>query len=181
MFHPVTHHIYQEVSIMKRLLLVLTIVMGMFLMISCDKDDDNDTTGPATVDVWVGTWLSAGTNVSPLLSGATFNIDSIRVEMKENKTITTASHVKDGAWTTLSGTYAVTKAASGDIHSIEIVYTAYSQGGIIQVTKGSPDTMQLEVIQTVPAIPFTPRTPETGFGSDAALGILNIQKYVRIK
>jgi len=166
---------------MKRLLLVLTIVMGMFLMISCDKDDDNNTNGPAKVDAWVGTWLSAGTNVSPLLSGATFNIDSIRVEMKDNKTITTASHVKDGAWTTLTGTYAVTKAASGDIHSIEIVYTAYSQGGIIQVTKGSPDTMQLEVIQTVPAIPFTPRTPETGFGSDAALGILNIQKYVRIK
>lgn len=165
---------------MKRLLLVLTIILSLFLMISCSKDDDN-TTAPTKVEAWVGTWLSAGTNVSPLLSGATFNIDSIRVEMKENKTITTASHVKNGAWTTLTGTYAVTKAASGDIHSIEIVYTAYSQGGIIQVVKGSPDTMKLEVIQTVPAIPFTPRTPETGFGSDAALGVLNIQKYVRLK
>ncbi|HNW60025.1 MAG TPA: hypothetical protein PKI62_10150 [bacterium] len=165
---------------MKRLLLVLTIILSLFLMISCSKDDEN-TTAPTKVEAWVGTWLSAGTNVSPLLGGATFNIDSIRVEMKENKTITTASHVKSGAWTTLNGTYTVTKAASGDIHSIEIVYTAYSQGGIIQVIKGSPDTMKLEVIQTVPAIPFTPRTPETGFGSDAALGVLNIQKYVRLK
>jgi hypothetical protein len=165
---------------MKRLLLVLTIVMGMFLMISCEKDDEN-TTEPKKVDVWVGTWLSAGTNVAPLLSGATFNIDSIRVEMKDDQTISTQSHVKNGAWTTLTGTYAVTKSATGTIHSVSIVYTAYSQGGIIQVTEGSPDTMQLEVIQTVPAIPFTPRTPETGFGSDAALGTLNIQKYIRIK
>ncbi len=166
---------------MKRLLLVLTIVMGMFLMISCDKDDDKNANGPAKVEAWIGTWLSAGANVSPLLSGPTFNIDSIRVVMNDNKTITTATHVKDGAWATLTGTYAVTKADKGDVHSIEIVYNAYSQGGIIQVTKGNPDTMQLEVIQTVPAIPFTPRTPETGFGSDVALGVLNIQKYVRIK
>ncbi len=166
---------------MKRYLLVLTILLGMFLMASCDKDDDNGTNPVKTAEAWVGTWLSTGANVAPLLALAPFNLDSVRVEFKDNQTVTTQSHVKDGAWTSLSGTYVVTKSATGAIHSIQIVYAAYSQGGIIQVTEGNPDQLQLEVIQTVPAIPFTPRTPETGFGSDAALGVLNLQKYVRIK
>ena len=166
---------------MKRSLLILTVLFGMFLMASCDKDDDKGTNPVTKTEDWVGTWLSAGANVAPLLAVAPFNIDSVRVEFKDNQTLTMASHVKNGAWTTMPGTYVVTKAATGTIHSISIVYAAYSQGGIFQVTKGTPDTMQLEVIQTVPAIPFQPRTPETGFGSDAALGVLNIQKYVRTK
>jgi len=165
---------------MKRTLLVLLVVIGLIMMVSCSKDDDKGTNSPKAVDPWIGTWLSANANVAPLLAVAPFNIDSVKVVFRDNQTLTMSSHVKAGAWTTLEGTYVVTKSATGTIHSIAIVYTAYSQGGIIEVTEGTPDTMKLEVIQTVPAIPFTPRTPETGFGSDATLGVLNIQKYIRI-
>jgi hypothetical protein len=165
---------------MKRLLLVLTIVLGMFLMISCSKDDDNGTTTPKATDAWVGTWLSAGTNVAPLLA-ALFKYDSVKVEMKDNQTVTLMTHPAGGAWATVSGTYVVTKSTTGDVHTIQIVYPAYEQGGIIQVTKGTPDVMKLEVVQTVPNIGATPRTPATGFGSDASLGNYNIQTYVKLK
>jgi hypothetical protein len=66
------------------------------------------------------------------------------------------------------------------VHSISINYTAFEQEGIIQVIEGSPDQMKLEAVQTVPDIGATPRTPESGFGSDAALGTSNIQQYVRV-
>jgi len=41
--------------------------------------------------------------------------------------------------------------------------------------------MRLEAVQTTPNIGATPRTVETGFGSDATLGTANIQKYIRIE
>ncbi len=163
---------------MKRLMIVLTLVLGMFLVMSCDKDSDNGTNPSEQVDPWVGTWLSAGSNVAPILVSV-FNYDSVRVEMTEQQIVKTHSHVKDGAWTTVEGTYAVTKSSSGDVHSVEFVYSAFSQAGIIQIITGTPDNLKLEAVQTVPDIGATPRTPATGFGSDAALGTLNIQNYIR--
>lgn len=165
---------------MKRLFLVLSIVVGMFLMTSCSKDSDSGTNQTPESDPWVGTWLSAGTNVAPILF-ALFKYDSVRVEMTDNKIVKTSSHVQNGAWTTIEGTYTVTKSASGDVHSVQFVYGAFSQAGIMQVTKGTPDQLKLEAVQTVPDIGAVPRTPQTGFGSDAALGVANIQKYVRVK
>jgi len=127
--------------------------------------------------VFEGTWLSAGTNVAPLLAFY-FQYDSVRVVFGAN-TVELSSHVAGGAWSQQSGTYTVTKSDTGDVHTIEIVYTAFEQEGIVQVISGSPDTMKLEVVQTVPNIGAVPRTPETGFGSDVALGTSNIQTYVR--
>ena len=165
---------------MKRLLLVLIIILGMALMTSCSKDDDNGTNPTPPADPWVGTWLSADANVAPILV-ALFNYDSVRVELLENMVVKTHFHVKDGAWATAEGTYSVTKSASGDIHSVQFVYAAFSQAGIMQVTDGTPDTMKLEVVQTVPDIGAVPRTPESGFGSDPALATMNIQNYVRLE
>lgn len=164
---------------MKRLLIVLTIILGLALMTSCSKDDDNGTTPTPQVDPWIGTWLSAGANVAPILV-ALFNYDSVRVELLDNHIVKTHSHVSSGAWATVEGTYAVTESASGDVHSVQFVYAAFSQAGIVQVTAGTPATMKLEVVQTVPDIGAVPRTPETGFGSDPALATMNIQNYVKV-
>lgn len=163
---------------MKRYLLISFLILGLVLVISCSKDDDKGTE-PTPVDEWIGTWLSAGTDVAPILV-TVFQYDSVRVELRENNTVKTSSHVKNGAWTDIEGTYTVTKSASGSIHSVKFVYPAFSQEGIMEVTVGNPTTMKLEVVQTVPDIGATPRTPETGFGSDPTLGTLNIQKYVKI-
>jgi hypothetical protein len=161
------------------LVLGLALVLA-FALVACDSDDDGGTVAPPQVDAWVGTWLSAGANVAPLLV-ALFNYDSVLVVMNDDPTtLTLDSHIAGGAWTgELQGTYTVTEEPTGDVHSIAIVYAAFSQEGIIQIVEGNPDLMNLEVVQTVPDIGAVPRTPETGFGSDITLGDMNIQVYER--
>ncbi len=161
---------------MKRFMLASLLIAGLLFAVSCSKDSDNGTNAGDS-EVWEGTWLSAGDNVAVILSYY-FNYDSIRVEFRDDQTVTTDQHVTDGAWTTVEGTYSVTKADAGDVHSISIVYPAFEQQGIIEVTDGDPVTMRLEVVQTNPDIGAVPRTPESGFGSDAGLGTSNIQTYV---
>lgn len=158
------------------ILLMLTLTIGF---IGCDSDDDNGNTPVVEVDPWVGTWLSTGTNVAPILVSV-FNIDSVRVTLNEDLTVVTEQHVIDGAWTTINGVYVITEAASGDVHTVRFNYAAFEQEGIFQVIEGNPDQFKLEAVQVVPDIGAVPRTPDTGFGSDAALGALNIQTYVRV-
>lgn len=161
--------------------LILLAIAAMMSFVACSDDDDDDNGGtvtPPEADAWVGQWLSAGTDVAPILV-AVFNYDSVRVYLNDDQTVQLDTHVNGGAWSTITGTYAVTEAASGNVHSIELIYAAFSQEGIIEVTDGTPDVLRLEAVQTIPDIGAVPRTPETGFGSDATLGDANIQTYVR--
>jgi len=159
--------------------LLLVAALSLLSFVACSDDDDNGgTTPPPPADPWIGQWLSAETNVAPLLVSL-FQYDSVRVWINEDQTVRLDTHVDGGAWSTINGTYAVTESASGSVHSIELIYAAFEQGGIIEVTDGTPDTMKLEVVQTTPNIGAVPRTPESGFGSDVSLGTWNIQNYVR--
>ncbi|MFC2139340.1 hypothetical protein ACFLR4_01650 [Bacteroidota bacterium] len=164
---------------MKRLLSLILIFGLMIGFAACSSSDDSPTNGGDDTPAWVGTWLSAGTDVAPLLV-ALFDYDSVRVTMNADNTISLESHIAAGAWSTLPGVYTVTEATTGDIHYININYTAFEQEGIFQVVAGTPDRMQLEVVQTVPDIGAVPRTAASGFGSDAALGTINIQWYNKI-
>lgn len=164
---------------MKRLMLLALATAAILFAVSCSSDSGTGSSNNKG-EVWEGTWLSAGSNVATLLS-TYFNYDSIRVTLRDDQTVTTDQHVKDGAWTTLNGTYTVTKSDNGDVHSISIIYPAFEQQGIIEVTEGTPNSMRMEVVQTNPDIGATPRTPETGFGSDAALGTSNIQTYIEVE
>ncbi len=162
---------------MKKYLSIFLALIIALTFIACDDDDDNPTGGEEeTTEAWVGTWLSTGSDVAVILA-TYFNYDSVRVQMNEDNTVVLESHVTDGAWTTTNGTYTVTKSESGDVHSIALVYPTFEQEGIIQIITGDPDEMKLEAVQTVPDLGSTPRTPETGFGSDATLGTTNIQTY----
>jgi len=160
---------------MKHLTIILLIIASMLALMACSEDSDNGSNGDDDQEAWIGTWLSAGSNVAPILS-TYFSYDSVRVTLDTDMTVKTESHVSGGAWSTVEGVYTVTKSESGDVHAVEFVYAAFSQEGIMQVTD---DELKLEVVQTVPNIGATPRTPDTGFGSDVTLGTLNIQKYVR--
>ena len=162
-----------------KLSLVLAVLLALLSFVACsDDDDDGPPTQPPAADPWVGQWLSAGSNVAPILV-AIFNYDSVRVWLNDDQTVRLDTHVAGGAWSSVTGVYTVTESTSGDVHAISLVYAAFSQEGIIEVTEGTPDQFRLEVVQTVPDIGAVPRTPETGFGSDSALGDANIQVYVR--
>ncbi len=168
-----------------KLLLVLLAALALISFAACSDDDDdngdNGGTDPTVPDPWIGSWLSAGDNVAPILQGDPFNLDSVRVHLDEDQVVTLEQHVEGGAWTTLTGTYQVIESESGDVHSITIDYSAFAQEGIIEVVEGTPDVMRLEAVQTEPDYGFVPRTPETGFGSDPLYGDTNIQTYVRIQ
>lgn len=161
-------------------LMAFALVLGMGAFAGC-SDDDSGPSGPGPVtdpDVWVGTWISEGDDVAPLLV-TLFNYDRVVVELTEAGTVSLTTRVAGGATATINGTYAVTESASGSIHEIEIVYPAFTQGGIIEVVSGNEFQMRLEVVQTVPDIGATVPTVAAGFGADPALGTSNIQTYTR--
>jgi len=158
----------------KSLLLLLVLVFGLFMVIGCEDDSGTDA-NENDVDVWVGNWLSAGPNVAYILS-AYFQYDSVKVEFTEENTVTLETHVIDGAWTALEGTYVLTESSDSDLDIVQLIYTAFEQEGIIQI---SGDTLRLEAVQTIPDIAATVPTPAAGFGADPTLGTINIQTYIR--
>jgi len=164
---------------MKKVLTLMMALLTALMMAGCE-DDSGSNNNDVDKDIWIGKWLSTGSDVAVLLA-TYFQYDSVRVEFKEDMSIVLETHVKDGAWTTQNGIYAITKSTTGNVHAIDIDYTAFVQSGIIEFTEGTPDEMRLEAVQTTPNIGATPRTVETGFGSDATLGTANIQKYIRIE
>jgi len=161
-----------------KLALIAALILGLFALTACDDDGDGGTTTPPEAKAWHGVWLSAEENVAPILV-TVFNYDSVRVTMRDDNTVTLETHVDGGAWSTTEGTYSVTETEKTGILAISLVYAAFSQEGIVQVTDGLPDILKLEVVQTEPDIGAVPRTPESGFGSDATLGDANIQYYER--
>ena len=163
---------------MKKLTYLLMLLL--FLSFAACSSDDNGTEPIPEPDPWLGTWLSEGSNVAPILVNL-FKYDSVKVTMNEDKTVKLETHIQGGAWSEINGVFNVTKSTTGDVHSISIDYSAFAQSGIVQIIKGTPDQMKLEVVQTTPDIGAVPRTPQSGFGSDPALGNLNIQVYVRLK
>lgn len=158
-----------------KILLALTMAFNLGLMTGC-SDDDGGTNPTPTPPAVEGTWISEGSNIAPLLV-TLFNYDKVVVEFNADGTVSLTTRVSGGAENTLAGTYSITTSSSGNIHAIEIVYAAFSQAGIIQVTAGNPDILRLEVVQTVPDIGAVPLTPAQGFGADVALGDSNIQTY----
>ncbi len=159
---------------MKSIKLILIALLGLMLIVGCEdtKNDDEDK----KADAWIGTWLSAGDDVAPLLV-ALFAYDSVRVTFEEDNTLTLESHVANGAWTTLPGTYVITESDEGNIHAFAANYTAFEQEGIIEIID---DNMRLEAVQTVPDIGATVPTVAGGFGADPTLLMMNVQTYKRV-
>jgi len=159
---------------MKLLKFVLIALLGLMLLVSCEdsKNDDNN----AEADVWIGTWLSVGADVAPILATFFFN-DSIIVEFKDDNTLTLDTHTIGAAWTNQTATYVITESANGDIHHFAATYPAFEQEGIIEIIG---DNMRLEAVQTVPDIGAVPATVSGGFGKDPAWGAQLIQTYRRV-
>jgi len=159
---------------MKLLKFALIAILGLMLLVSCkdSKNDDNN----AEADVWIGIWLSAGADVAPILAIYFLN-DSIRVEFKDDNTLTLDTHTIGAGWTSDQATYVITESAEGDIHHFAATYTAFEQEGIIEVID---DVLRLEAVQTVPDIGATPATVDGGFGQDPFWGAQLIQTYKRV-
>ena len=161
-----------------RIALAMLLALALLGIAACS---DDDTTTPTPGTPWRGNWLSADGNVAPLLASL-LNIDSVRVTFNADLTVALAIHdTVTHQWSYNTGTYSVNPDQVNGIHAITTSYSspAYEQAGIVKVVSDTPDTLKLEVVQTVPDIGAVPRTPQTGFGSDPLLLNSNIQIYVR--
>jgi len=139
----------------------------------------------SSVNGIVGTWVSSGANVAPILVSL-FGVDSIVATFNSNQTYEVLQYA-GGATSplTLTGTYSQSLSSTGNIWTITVDQTtpaALTSEGIFEVTvSDNPNSMLYEIAQTSPDIGAIPATPEGGFGSTngGAFGDTNIQKYIR--
>ena len=136
----------------------------------------------------IGTWISAGENVAPLLI-TYFNIDSLIADFRDDMTYSVRQVDVFGVAAVLEGTWSAQETGVGNIFTITVNQsspTVLTSEGIFEVHMGmpvpDPDYMLYEIVQTNPDIGAIPPNAEAGFGSSngGALGNLNIQKYIRI-
>lgn len=150
------------------------------------KDEDIDFTAK---DGIVGVWLSAGTNVAPILDvifAAAGGVDSVYATFNSDKSYSVHQVNGDGTVVDYAGTYSNAKSSVGDIYTIIAnqtdPYPATSEG-IYEIDRTqTPHFMRYEVVQTSGS-QNVPPTPEAGFGSTngGTLGTSNIQNYIRIQ
>ena len=144
-------------------------------------------TNTAAKDLGImGSWLSEGTNVAPLLV-TYFKVSKVTAEFKTDYTykvnqfnIGNTTNTPDLVFT---GTYTISKSTTGNIWTItcnqDLPYTAVASG-IFEI-KTNPEVLWYEVVQTS-GTQNVPPTPAAGFGSSngGTLNVLNVQKFVRV-
>ncbi len=134
----------------------------------------------------MGSWVSEGSNVAPLLV-TYFKVLKVTAEFKANYTYKVNQFNIGNTTTTpdlvFTGTYEMAKSTTGEIWNItcnqELPYTA-TASGIFEIKTG-PEVLWYEVVQTS-GTQNVPPTPAAGFGSSngGSLGVLNVQKFVRV-
>lgn len=144
-------------------------------------------TNTAAKDLGImGSWISEGSNVAPLLV-TYFKVLKVTAEFKTDYTYKVNQFNIGNTTTTpdlvFTGTYVISKSTTGNIWTItcsqELPYTA-TASGIFEI-KTSPEVLWYEVVQTS-GTQNVPPAPAAGFGSsnNGSLGVLNVQKFVRV-
>ncbi|HWE28607.1 MAG TPA: hypothetical protein VHB97_11425, partial [Polyangia bacterium] len=134
----------------------------------------------------VGTWLSQGADVAPLLAGSPFNNAKITATFKNDATYTVVSIDTSNKELDYSGTYQIMPSTVNNIIQIRLAEVTPSTAeveGMYQIdTTQMPPRMQYEVVQTQPTNGLQPPSPDKGFGSTLYNGMqisTLIQKYSR--
>jgi len=134
----------------------------------------------------IGTWLSQGADVAPLLAGAPFNNAKITATFKDDATYTVVSIDTSNKELDYSGTYQIMPSAVSNIIEIrlsEVTPSTAEVEGMYQIdTSQTPERMQYEAVQTQPTNGLQPPSPDKGFGSTVYNGMqisTLIQKYSR--
>ena len=134
----------------------------------------------------VGTWLSTGADVAPLLAGAPFNNTKITASFKNDGTYSVVSFDTSNKEIDYAGTYQIMASTVANIVQIrcsQVMPSTAQAEGMYQIdTTQMPARMQYEVVQTQPTNGLQPPTPDKGFGSTIYNGTqisTLIQKYSR--
>jgi hypothetical protein len=169
-------------------------VAGWLLLGGCFPDDWNgqpyvpptdglptitDDSGAPVVDGIVGSWVSEGSDRSPLFAAEPFDYASVVAEFGASGAYVVTSTDQEGVEYVLVGTYETTDDVPGAITLRQTdPYVATAEG--LWAVDG--DTLTYEVVQTIPDYGYSPPTPGDGFGSTSGPGMtpgLNVQTYRR--
>lgn len=168
------------------LLLSLTLAAaaaGMMLAGCGNAVDNTGGNGPQQSPL-VGTWLSQGADLAPLLAGAPFNNAKITATFNADSTYAVVGIDTSNKEIDYSGTYETMSSGINGIIQIRLSQvqpsTAQAEGMYQIDTTQKPARMQYEVVQTQPTNGLQPPTPSKGFGSTVYNGMqisTLIQKY----
>jgi len=174
----------REVSNMKHLSIFLLLCAALSFAACQGSTTSSDDGAPQ--DPIVGTWVSEGGNVAPLLFNPPFRIRRIQATFNRDGSYVVVQRDSAGTEATLRGTYTTSPGgatgANANIRNIvanQNSPTAITAVGIYEVVG---NTMRYEVAQTQPPLQgVTPPTAAAGFGSTSggAFGQANVQRYVR--
>jgi len=180
-------NLVEETLMRTTLLLTLTLAAACAGMMLAGCGTAVDTTGgPTQQAAIIGTWVSAGGDVAPLLAGAPFNDTKITATFNNDGTYSVVSVDTSNKEIDYAGTYQIMQSGVANIVQIRCAQTAPStvqSEGMYQIdTTQTPARMQYEVVQTQPTNGLTPPEPDKGFGSTIYNGTqisTLIQKYSR--
>lgn len=144
------------------------------------KDGETQTIDFTINDPIVGTWVSEGSNISPLLAAAPFNTVRIDASFNSDGTYTVVTTDNSDSQVTLSGTWE-TAEGSGDIREITVNQSSPTSLVSEGIYRFDGSVLRYEIAQTNPPLTgVTPPTAAGGFGSTSggAFGQLNVQQYV---
>jgi hypothetical protein len=158
---------------------------GMMLA-GCGTATDDTGTGGSQQSPLIGSWVSQGADVAPLLAGAPFNNTKITATFNTDGTYTVVSFDTSNKELDYAGTYQTMASTVGnivDIRCSQVMPSTAQAEGMYQIdTTQTPARMQYEVVQTQPTNGLTPPDPTKGFGSTVYNGTqisTLIQKYSR--
>jgi hypothetical protein len=169
------------------LLLSITLAAAAagMLLAGCGTAVDGGGTGPQQSPL-VGSWVSQGADVAPLLAGAPFNNAKITATFNADFTYSVVGIDTSNKEVDYSGTYQTMDSGLNGIIQIRLSQvtpsTAQAEGMYQIDTTQMPARMQYEVVQTQPTNGLQPPTPDKGFGSTVYNGkqiSTLIQKYSR--
>lgn len=122
-----------------------------------------------TQNAIVGTWVSSGADVAPLLAAKPFNYVSITATFNADGSYHVVGVDSSNKETDFDGTYMLSASGVAGIENIDLSQsapTAVQSEGILSVdTTVTPNRMKYEVVQTQPTNGLTPPTAQAGFGS----------------
>lgn len=168
------------------LLLTLTLVAGAagMALAGCGNAVGTTGTGGMQQNPLIGSWLSQGADVAPLLAGAPFNNVKVTATFNADGTYTVVSFDTSNKEIDYAGTYETMDSGINGIVQIRLTESSPTTAqveGMYQIdTTQKPERMQYEAVQTQPTNGLTPPTPDKGFGSSLFNGkqiSTLIQKY----
>ena len=155
------------------------------LLAGCGNAVETGGTGMQQQPI-IGSWVSQGGDVAPLLAGAPFNNVKITATFNNDGTYSVVSFDTSNKEIDYAGTYQIMPSSVGNIIQIrcsQVMPSTAQAEGMYQIdTTQTPQRMQYEVVQTQPTNGLQPPTPDKGFGSTLYNGMqisTLIQKYSR--